>query len=192
MPKREDIFQSVLIVSGSEQFITEVKKALPVGRLLSVEVFKNGAAARRQILERYYDIVIVNIPLPDETGEGFAMDVTEICNASVLMAAPQEIFEDAMESVSDHGILVLPKPFPQSRMNQAVRYLMSQRQTVRTMEMKIIKEREKTEELRIVNKAKFYLVEKCNMSEDEAHRYIGKQAMDHGISRKRAAEKILE
>ncbi|MBQ9443602.1 MAG: ANTAR domain-containing protein, partial [Lachnospiraceae bacterium] len=51
---------------------------------------------------------------------------------------------------------------------------------------------EKIEELRIVSKAKILLVEKKKMTEDEAHRYIGKQAMDRGVSRRRIAERILD
>ena len=48
------------------------------------------------------------------------------------------------------------------------------------------------EEIRIVSKAKILLVEKKKMTEDEAHRYIGKMAMDHGVSRKRIAEQLIE
>ena len=59
-------------------------------------------------------------------------------------------------------------------------------------EKKIQKAEEKLEELKIVNQAKFLLIEKKHMTEDEAHRYIGKQAMDGGISRGRAAQRILD
>ena len=36
------------------------------------------------------------------------------------------------------------------------------------------------------------LMEHRHMTEAEAHRYIGKQAMDHGMSRKRIAQEILD
>jgi response regulator NasT len=48
------------------------------------------------------------------------------------------------------------------------------------------------EELRLVSKAKILLVEKKQMTEDEAHRFIGKQAMNRGISRRKIAEEILD
>ena len=48
------------------------------------------------------------------------------------------------------------------------------------------------EELRIVSRAKLLLMEKRHMTEDEAHRLIGKQAMDKGLTRRQAAEKILD
>ena len=48
------------------------------------------------------------------------------------------------------------------------------------------------EDLRTVDKAKIMLIEKKQMTEDQAHRFIGKTAMDHGISRKRAAIRIMD
>jgi response regulator NasT len=44
----------------------------------------------------------------------------------------------------------------------------------------------------VVSRAKITLMEKKNFTEDEAHRYIGKYAMDNGISRGRAATLIME
>ncbi len=39
---------------------------------------------------------------------------------------------------------------------------------------------------------KCLLIEKKRMTEAEAHRFIGKQAMDQGLSRRRAAMRLLE
>ena len=48
------------------------------------------------------------------------------------------------------------------------------------------------EEIRLVNRAKWLLIEKENMTEPEAHRYIEKQAMDHCVSRKAIAQQLIE
>ena len=190
MPKRDDIYHSILIVSASEQFNTIVKKSL--SGFLTVEVRKSAALARRCILERYYDIVVINAPLPDERGEELAVDVTDACNASVLLVVPQDVYEDSLSSVTDHGVLVVPKPFPRGRIDKAIRFLTAVQNRIHKLEQKTIAAEEKLEEMRLVNKAKFLLVEKKHMTEDEAHRYIGKQAMDSGVSRGRAARRILD
>ena len=190
MPKRDDIYHSILIVSASEQFNTIVKKSL--SGFLTVEVRKSAALARRCILERYYDIVVINAPLPDERGEELAIDVTDACNASVLLVVPQDVYEDSLSSVTDHGVLVVPKPFPRGRIDKAIRFLTAVQNRIHKLEQKTIAAEEKLEEMRLVNKAKFLLVEKKHMTEDEAHRYIGKQAMDSGVSRGRAARRILD
>ena len=191
MQKSDDIQHSVLIVSASEQFDSLVKRSLPQKKIMSLEIKTSGGAARRCILERYYDEVIINGPLPDENGEALAMDITEKCSASVLLVVPKEIYEDVLETVTDSGVLVLPKPSPKGRIDKAVRFLMAGREKLRLLEKKVESLQEKMEELRIIDRVKILLMEKKGMSEDDAHRFIGKTAMDNGISRGRAARRIL-
>ncbi len=190
MPKKDDIYHSILIVSASEQFVLAVKKSL--AGFITIDVKKSVALARRCILEKYYDLVVVNAPLPDETGEDFAIDAAEKCGASVLLAAPQEVFEDALSRVTDYGVLVIPKPSPRGRIDKAVRYLTAVQNRMHALEKKNSVLQDKMEELRIVSKAKLLLVEKKHMTEDEAHKYIGKLAMDNGISRGKVAQRLLD
>ena len=190
MSKSEDTGRSVLIVSASEQFTAAVKKM--VKGVIMLDSKKSAATARRMILERYYDLVIINAPLPDEPGEDLAIDVTRECRASVLLVIPGEMYNDVLEHVTDFGILVLSKPVTFRRLDQAVRFMSAAQNTIRALEKEIQTTREKMEELRIVSKAKLVLIEQRHMTEDEAHRYIGKQAMDNGLSRRRAAERILD
>lgn len=190
MARNTDIQHSILIVSASEQFCAIVKKSL-VG-FLTIDVKKSAALARRSVLEKYYDIVVVNGPLPDESGEDLALMITEKCNASILMVIPREVFDDVTERVTDHGIMVVPKPAPKGRIDKAIRFLVATQNRFHKLEKKTLSVEEKMDEIRTVSKAKLLLVEKRHMSEDDAHRYIGKLAMDNGVSRKRVAEKLLE
>ena len=190
MPRRNDIYHSILIVSAAEQFDRFIRKSFPVNS--TVETARSAAVARRSILERYYDIVVINAPLPDENGENFAIDVTGICTASVLIVTPLDRFEGVLGRVTDHGIMVMPKPSPGGRIDKSVRFLLAVQNRIHKLEKKVQTLEEKMEEIRTVSKAKVLLVERRHMTEDEAHRYIGKQAMDQGISRKSAAERIME
>lgn len=190
MPKNAETLHSILIVSSSEQFQAIVKRSLK--DFLTIDVKKSASSARRCILERYYDIVVVDGPLPDESGEELTVFVTEKSQASVLIVIPREVFDDVTERVTDHGIMAVPKPAPKGRIDKAIRFLIATQNRFHKLEKKTLSVEEKMEEIRTVSKAKLILVEKKHMSEDEAHRYIGKLAMDNGVSRKRIAEKILE
>ncbi|MCR5409681.1 MAG: ANTAR domain-containing protein [Lachnospiraceae bacterium] len=190
MPKSIDTQHSILIVSSSGQFDAIVSRSLT--GYISKDICKSAAIARRFVIERYYDLVVINAPLPDENGEDLAMDVSENCNASILLVTPQDVADAAMERLSDHGILIVPKPAPGGRIDKAIRFLFSIQDRIHAIERKRQAAEEKIEELRIVSKAKILLVEKKKMTEDEAHRYIGKQAMDRGVSRRRIAERILD
>ena len=59
------------------------------------------------------------------------------------------------------------------------------------MEKKAVTLQEKMEEIRLVNRAKWLLIEELKMTEQEAHRYIEKQAMDRCVTRRAVAEQIL-
>lgn len=181
---------SILIVSASGQFDAIVKRSLK--GFTTIDVVKSGSLARRAVLEKEYDIMVVDFPLNDETGTDLVLDTAEKSRTSILIVVPKEVYEDVLEKVTDYGILVLPKPFPKGRVDKAVRFLAAVQTRSLKLEKKIISVEEKMEELRLVSRAKILLVEKKNMTEDEAHRYIGKAAMDNGVSRKRVAEKILE
>lgn len=192
MPRREDIQHSVLVVSSAEKFYAMVRKSLPPRNYASVEYRNNSGTARRCILERYYDLVIINAPLTDERGENLAIDVAENCNASVLLVVPLEAFGDLSEMVTDYGILVLAKPIQRGQIDKAIRFLTATQNKLRSLERKLQTAQEKMDEMRMVSKAKFLLVEKKHMTENEAHRLIGKQAMDSRLSRAGIARRIVE
>ena len=50
----------------------------------------------------------------------------------------------------------------------------------------------KIDEFRIIDRAKWVLIDYLKMSEEQAHRYIEKQAMDLRIPRIEAAKNILK
>ena len=190
MPINRDVQHSVLIVSASEQFVALVKKSLK--NCITIDSGKSGALARRAVLEKRYDLVVINLPLIDETGEELALDIAERSNASILMAVPREVFDFVAEHLTDHGIIVLPKPVSGTYIDRAVRFMSAIQNKIHRLEKKNRKLEDKMEEIRIVSKAKVCLVEMKGMTEDEAHRFIGKQAMNKGVSRKRIAIRILE
>ncbi len=192
MPDRKDISHSILIVSGSEQFDISVKKALPAGSAAAVDVRRSEALARRGVLDRFYDIVVINAPLPDGMGIDLAMDIAENGRVSVCLVTPQEIYDQVLDHVTDYGILVLSKSFPPERLSHALRFLIASRDRMSALEAEIESVKDRMEEQRLISKAKFLLIEKKHMTEDEAHRYIGRQAMNSGMSRKKIAEQLLE
>ena len=190
MPHNKAIQHSILIVSSSEHFQGLVKRSLK--DFITIDSAGSGSAARRYILEKYYNLVVINIPLPDEIGEELALDIAEKSDSSVLLVTPREVSGFVMEHVADLGILVVEKPVPAGQLDQAVRFLTAVQNRICRLKRKTRKVEEKMEELRIVSRAKLLLVEKKGMTENDAHRFIGKQSMDRGVSRKRIAQRILD
>ncbi|MBO4862869.1 MAG: ANTAR domain-containing protein [Eubacterium sp.] len=191
MQKSFETSYSILIVSSSEQLVTFIKKVLPKGRFNRIEVAHSASQAKRELVESAYDIVLVSSPLPDEMGVDFAMDVNERYTSSVLLAVPGEVEGEVTSRVIDYGVITIPKPLTPKSLDNSVRIVLAFREKFKKAAKKVTTLEDKMEEIRIVNRAKLILVEKEGMSEDEAHRYIGKSAMDRSLTRRQVSEEIL-
>ena len=192
MPREKQTKHSILTVSGNKELGPLIRRSLQSECIISAEYTNSAAAARRCILERYYTIVVINSPIHGESGTELAIDAASQCSASILLIVPGDIYAETVERVTDYGILVIDKPFPIQRLTRALRFLSAHQSRLQKLEEKLRAAEEKIQEIMQVDKAKFFLVEHRHMTEDEAHRYIGKQAMDHGSSRKRIAQEILD
>ena len=181
----------VLIVSSSEKFIRPMLDMLPEKMFDPVETASDVAQARRKLLEREFDIVIINAPLHDEFGTKLALDICQKSSAGVLLFVKAEHYSDITSKVMQYGVMTISKPTSPSMITQSVQMLCSTRERLRIMERKNASVEEKIEEIRIINRAKCLLIEQLKMTESEAHRYIEKQAMDRCVTRRVIAENII-
>lgn len=186
-----ELCYSVLLVSSSAKFNSSLVDLLSEDRFRPIIVASDVSSARRRLLEEEFDIVIINAPLPDDFGTRLALDVCRNGGAGVLLIVKAEHYPDISARVSPSGVLVLSKPTTAQMIIQSVDLLCGTRERLRRMEQKAASIEEKMEEIRIVNRAKWLLIEQLKMTESEAHRYIEKQAMDRCVTRREVAEKIL-
>ncbi len=191
MSLKEQVY-SVLIVSAAEKFNSAIPEIFSVPLFSPVNTVNNISAAKRAISERDFDIVIINSPLPDDYGLRFAIDTVSSYNTVVLFLARAEQYEDAYDKLAEHGVFLLQKPISRAVMDIASGWLISARERIRKTEKKTLSIEEKMNEIRIVNRAKWLLISELKMTEQDAHRYIEKQAMDRCVSRKQIAEEIIK
>ena len=184
--------KSIIIVGGSEQFNTIVKKAISGQNFTSIDIRRSAAAARQQLLERSYDIVVICAPLPDEPGHQFALDISMSYASSVLMVTPHEIMKDVSEYVTDYGVMVMAKPVEYESLRRNLKLLTAVQERLFSYEHKLRSLERRMNEEKIIGRAKCILIEKKGMTESEAHRFIGKRAMDEGLTRKLVAEDIID
>ena len=180
-----------LIVSRSESFNKEI------GSLLGVEQFKKDYAdsageARRRLLERTYDFIIINSPLGDEFGSRLGMDASDSPGTVAVLFAMSDVYEEIVHKTSARGVFIIKKPASRSVVTQSLSLLISARERLRAVSKKAVKAEDKLDEIRVVNRAKWLLIDSEDMSESDAHRYIEKSAMDAVITKKQAAQIIIE
>ena len=182
---------SVMIVSSSEQFNTVVKKTLPSGRFSSIEIRKSASSAKRELLARSFDLIIINAPLTDGLGVDFVVDISEKKNTRVLFAVPMEVFKEISSRLVDYGVITIRKPVKEMDLELSVRLLLAVQDTLRKASREVVKLEDKLQEQRLVSRAKLMLIQR-GMSETEAHEYIIREAMDRGLTKKAVAEEIID
>lgn len=183
---------SVLIVTASERFTDSIMPLLPMTDYWPVQTASSVAEARRWLADTEFDIVLINTPLPDDFGMHLAIDICTGSGAGVLLLVKNDHYNDIYSKVVRYGVITLSKPTNRQMVAQNLRILCATRERIRQMQAKQATVEEKIKEIRLVNRAKWLLIECLNMTEAEAHRYIEKQAMDLRISRREAAENIIK
>lgn len=182
---------SVLSVAAAEKFHTSLRELLPNGLYDPVHAVYDASEARRRMLETAYDVILISAPLPDEFGARLAQHAAEHTGAGVLMMVKSEYYSDVSEQLTPCGVLTLQKPTSPQMMLQCMELLCATRERLRRMEQKSASIEDKMAEIRLVNRAKWALIEKRGLTEQEAHRFIEKAAMDRCVPKRVIAEEIL-
>ena len=183
---------SVLVVSSSAKFNSTLSDLLPESDYYPVNKVGNVNTAKRALTERDFDLVIVNSPLPDDTGFRFSIDAASSNNEVVLFLAGKELYNEIHDRASEHGVFMLQKPITKAYFSLALDWMASARERLRKTEKKALTIEEKMNEIRLVNRAKWLLIAEVKMDEPTAHRFIEKQAMDRCVSKRTVAEEIIK
>ena len=90
-----------------------------------------------------------------------------------------------------HGVLVIAKPVNKHLFHHFLQFT----ECFKMRMFRVIEENEKLKhmvaDMKIINRAKFLLITCLNMSEDQAHRYLEKQAMDLRTSKLEVAKQVI-
>ena len=183
---------SVLIVSASEKMDSQLRALLPGAEYYPVQRAKSVGEARRLLQGAGFDLVLIHTPLKDDFGTQLAIDVCVDSAAGALLFVKSELYDSVNARVMEYGVVTLSMPSSSALVSQSLHMLCAQRERLRRMELKQQSVQNTIEEIRLVNRAKWLLIECLNMTEADAQRYIEKQSMDQRITKRRAAENVIK
>ncbi len=184
------IIYRVLIAGANDRTFDSLRELLPPDSYEAPLRAGSAGEVKRMLLETDVDLVILNAPLRDEFGTQLALNLSRD-NLCVLMLVPAESFDAVCYKVEDEGILTLSKPVSRNGLLGAIKLLTAMRGKLRKLDRQNQALQEKMQDIRTVNRAKWLLIEIKRMTENEAHYYIEKQAMDMRLSRREVAENII-
>ena len=187
---KESSVYSVLVVSPAGRGADFLASVFDAPTFDPVVNASSAGEARRLLSSEQYDLIAVNSPLPDETGIDFCIDAAQ-GPSGVMLFVKNDIYEIVSSQCTREGIFVIPKPNTQRNVAQSVTLLCAICERLRKYEKKTRTLREKMDSIRIVNRAKWLLIERLGMTEQDAHRWIEKEAMNRRRTSREIAEEII-
>lgn len=184
-------FRSVLVVSGSDKIYDFMVDLLPKKEFYPVSRASTCGEARRLLVAQQYDILVINTPLQDDFGIDLALDYADSPMCTMLMVK-DEIYEHVNYQVMEAGIVTISKPSTKQVVYSSMVLLSALTAKLKRYEKKTRTLEEKMADIRMINHAKWLIIDKKKKTEEEAHHMIEHHAMERRISKREAAREIID
>lgn len=184
--------KKVMVVSRSKDTAKVMKEILPslqYNILMSLETMSDTKSKLRRL---DIDLLIVQTPVKDEMGVRSCLQIKTHSNVEILLLVKSDIYDQVVYQTQGTGICVLTLPCKKSMIYQACELLMSMHDVKEKYEKEITRLKTRIANDKIINRAKLVLVEDYHWSEEKAHKYIERMAMDTSKTRVEVARDILE
>ena len=173
----------------STAFFADMLKSVSCGVIVTVTTC---GEARRKLLDRDFDLCIINAPLQDESGEMLSRHIASQGVSQVILCVKSEYYDEVSASVEDFGVITVSKPINKTFFWSALKIAKAALNKMKSLQAENNKLTKKIEDIRIIDRAKCILISHLGMNEQQAHKYIEKQAMDMRITKRAIAEGILK
>lgn len=185
------IASGVFIVCSKIEMLKQLRTLMLQQGYSSVEYAISANEARRKLDFLEPGLILVNAPLQDELGVDFVLDIADKSDAGIVVLSRHEHLEEMQYKLEKIGALVLPKPISRTILIQTARFAAQSRKSIKGLKLQNDDLEKRIQDRKIIEKAKWILVDKMSMTEPQAHRYIQKRAMDLRISQLKVAEEIF-
>ncbi len=160
--------------------------------LKQITVTTNPAEVRRIISTEDVDICIIHAPFSNANGIDLAKDIAEKTAAQVILFVKAEFAEEVSEDVLPYGILTVERPINKQMFRNALTFSAVANERMRFAAQTIAKLEKRLKEQQTISRAKCVLIEQRHFTEEEAHKYIERHAMDERVSRMEIAQEIID
>lgn len=185
--------EQVLLVSSTDKSIEFISQLLREAGTNPADIVcaQSGNEARRLVSRTDFSLIVINAPLSDEFGHELSISCAEHTTAGIIIIAKNEIADDVSARVENYGVFVLPKPLGRQLFFQTLKLVSAARRRMLGLKNENLKLQKKIEEIRLIDRGKCALIQYLSMTEEQAHKYIERQAMDLRVTKKEVAEGIL-
>lgn len=182
---------NILIAGKTEEICDSIAQLLLELDCDNISTFTSGTIIRGVDISKF-DSVIISTPLSDEFGLDLVADISKDAKNGIVVLAKREIADEVQKKIRFTGAFVLPRPFNKALLIQTIKLTEIAHIGMAKLEEENRQLTQQLSDMKIVNRAKSMLMQYLNLTEDQAHRHIQKQAMDLRKTQRAVAEDILK
>lgn len=181
----------ILVMGKTDELCAGISELLADMDSPEITCLTSGTMGRGTDISRF-DRIIISTPLSDEFGLDFVADISKQTRSGIVVLAKGEIADEVQKKIKFTGALVLARPFGKAMLIQALKFAEVAREGMLKLEEENKQLSKQISDMKLVNKAKAVLMQYLNLNEEQAHRYIQKQAMDMRKTQSAIARDILQ
>ena len=182
---------NILIAGKTTEICNSIAELLSEQGDGKVSSFTSGSIVRGVDIT-VFDSIIISTPLSDEFGLDLVADIAKDAKNGIVVLAKREIADEVQRKLKFTGAFVLPRPFSKAMLVQTIKMAEIARIGMAKLEEENRHLTQQLSDIKIVNRAKSMLMQYLNLTEEQAHRHIQKQAMDLRKTQRAVAEDILK
>lgn len=154
-------------------------------------VCSTAAEARQISLCRPFDLFVIYSGLIDELGNVLAMNIADANDCGGVYIDEGMRIEQISEELNNCGIVTLVRPVTKTALLEAVRLVAVSNVRVQRLKTENEELSARLEDMKYIVRAKIVLMRSLGYSEEQAHKYIDKKAMESRLSKRKVAIDIL-
>lgn len=181
--------QSTLLITQSKNIIDTIRSLLETKT--EITVVQNSLEAKNKLRNQSYTYCIVCLGIADGHGINLSIEISSIHHIPVNLFVKREIFDQVIYKTKSQEIFVNAIPTNSMMVYQSICMIETYLLQKNYYEQKITKLKKQRQEDRIIYQAKLYLIQDYNWSEEKAHKYLEKTAMETRASMTEIARSLL-
>lgn len=182
--------KNILIAAKTEKICTLYKEMLAEEEY-NVTMMTEAGSIRFLNLEKY-SAVIISLPLSDESGVKLIGELNEKYQIPIGAVVKADISDAVLGKLVDENAYILRKPVSHSNFMLAADLLSSFSRNNANLRERIAELERRNNEIKLMSRAKLLLIREKGMSEDQAHKYILRQAMNNQTSIDKVCREIID
>lgn len=182
---------STLIVSGYRKFTESLKQILLENDFDDLCIAENYNDAKLLADSKPFDIIFIRLSSPDESSLARATQTLAKKSTCTAVFTSPDSYDKLFDMLCTSGVYLIPLSPSKQMLLYSLDWLKAGCERVRQNDRKSLSFDEKIRQLRSINRAVWLLIEREQITEEQAQKQLEDLAEREGISKAEAAEKVI-